>query len=96
MLLASLSFINLRMTFSLFTSAVETVPSVIEALAVLDVLEDIPGSRCWISFQCKEGGATTARGEPIEEAFTALAAHPGFRLEIYLLFNLPPQRILIH
>ena len=74
------------MTISLFTSAVETVPSVIEALAVLDVLEDIPGSRCWISFQCKEGGATTARGEPIEEAFTALAAHPGFRLEIYLLY----------
>jgi len=62
--------------------AVETIPSVIEALAVLDVLEDIPGSRCWISFQCKEGGATTARGEPIEEAFTTLAAHPGFRFKV--------------
>ena len=58
--------------------AVETMPSVVEALSVLDALQELPGSRCWVSFQVKEGGQTTARGEPLDEAFVRLAKHPGF------------------
>jgi len=62
--------------------AVETIPSVLEALAVLDVLEELPGTRCWISFQCRDGGMTTARGEPLDEAFCTLAHHPEFRYKV--------------
>ena len=39
-------------------------------------------SRCWITFQCKEGGLTTARGEPLDEAFCQLVHHPGFRYKV--------------
>ena len=55
--------------------AAETLPSYIEALAILDALEDFPGSRCWISFQCKDE-IHTAKGEPIDEAFNEIMNHP--------------------
>ena len=55
--------------------AIETIPSYIEALAILDALKDVHGARCWISFQCKDD-SHTARGEPIEEAFVQLLNHP--------------------
>ena len=48
--------------------AAETLPSYIEALAILDVMKNFPGLRLWISFQCRDE-SSTARGEPIEEAF---------------------------
>ena len=63
--------------------AVETMPSVIEALAVLDVLEDIPGTRCWLSFQCQAGGMMTAKGEPLDEVFMTLVQHPVFRSKVH-------------
>jgi homocysteine S-methyltransferase len=68
-----------RLTFNEGVSiiAAETLPSYVEALAILDTLEDFPGIRCWISFQCKDD-AHTAAGEPIEEAFRQLVAHPLF------------------
>ncbi len=55
--------------------AAETLPSYIEALAILDALKEVPGARCWISFQCNDQGCT-AKGEPIEEAFRAILEHP--------------------
>jgi len=62
--------------------AVETLPSVVEALAILDALEEVPGSRCWISFQCREGGMSTARGEALEHVLTQLLLHPAFRFKV--------------
>ena len=55
--------------------AIETIPSYKEALAILDILPEFPGSRCWISFQCKNE-SSTAKNEPIEEAFKAVLEHP--------------------
>ncbi len=68
-----------RLTFNnpVTIIAAETLPSFVEALAILDALKDFKGVRCWISFQCRDE-ATTAYGEPIEEAFRELASHPDF------------------
>ena len=55
--------------------AIETIPSYIEALAILDALKEFHGARCWISFQCKDD-SHTAKGEPIEEAFVQIMNHP--------------------
>ena len=62
--------------------AVETIPGSLEALAVLDVLEEFPGTKAWISFQCQDGGQVTAVGEPIEDAFCALVRHRSFRFKV--------------
>ena len=62
--------------------AVETMPGSLEPLAILDVLEEFPGTKAWISFQCQEGGRTTASGEPIEDAFRALHRHRSFKFKI--------------
>lgn len=59
--------------------AAETLPSVEEALAFLDALQEIPGAKCWISFSCRNG-STTARGEPLDEVFEALICHPGMKV----------------
>ena len=66
-----------RLTFknSVNIIAAETIPSYIEALAILDALEDFPGTRCWISFQCKDE-IHTAKGEPIDLAFKEILNHP--------------------
>lgn len=55
--------------------AAETIPSYIEALAILDAMAEIPGTRCWISFQCRDE-SRTAKGELIEDAFRELLNHP--------------------
>jgi len=62
--------------------AVESMPGSTEALAVLDVLEKIPGSRCWMSFKCRSGGSETASGEALDQAFLKTADHPGFRFKV--------------
>lgn len=62
--------------------AVETMPGSLEALAILDVLEEFPGTKAWISFQCQEGGLLTAVGEKIEDAFCALVEHRSFRFKV--------------
>ena len=58
--------------------AVETIPSVDEALAVIDALDEIPGAVCWISFSCRDG-QHTARGEKLDDVFRKLMQHPSFR-----------------
>jgi len=62
--------------------AVESMPGSTEALAVLDVLEKIPGSRCWMSFKCRSGGGETTSGEALDQAFLKIADHPGFRFKV--------------
>ena len=54
--------------------AIETVPDVEEAAAVVEALDgtDVPA---WLSFSCADG-ATTCAGQPIEEAAALVAASP--------------------
>ena len=35
--------------------ACETLPSAVEARVLVDLLEDIPGARAWLSFSCRDG-----------------------------------------
>ena len=51
--------------------AVETIPELEEALAVVEVLEATPGAAAWISFSCADGGHLRS-GVPIEEAVAAV------------------------
>ena len=60
------------------------MPGSLEALAILDVLEEFPGTKAWISFQCQEGGLLTAVGEKIEDAFCALVKHRSFRFKVLI------------
>jgi homocysteine S-methyltransferase len=55
--------------------AFETLPSALEAAAVVRLLDELGGPPAWISFQCQDG-RRTARGEAIEEAVSA-AEHPA-------------------
>lgn len=55
--------------------ALETIPSLTEALAETDVLKEIPEARCWVSFTCKDGEQTW-EGNPIEECMEALNNNP--------------------
>ena len=64
--------------------AVETIPGSLEALAIIDVLEEFPGTKAWISFQCQDGGRLTATGETIEDAFCAIFKHRSFRFKVKL------------
>jgi homocysteine S-methyltransferase len=52
--------------------AFETIPSQLEAEALVDLLDELPGVLAWLSFSCKDG-ARTSEGQPIEEA-VAIAA----------------------
>ena len=36
--------------------AVETIPALAEAEAVLELLGEFPGAQAWLSFTCKVGG----------------------------------------
>jgi len=56
--------------------AIETIPSKVEAIAILNLLnEEFPQARAWVSFQCKDA-KSTARGEPIDEAISATILYP--------------------
>ncbi len=55
--------------------AVETLPGVLEAEAVADILAEFPSLPAWVSFTCQDG-ARTREGEPIEAAVRAAAASP--------------------
>jgi homocysteine S-methyltransferase len=52
--------------------AVETIPELAEAQAVVRVLDATPGTRAWISFACADGGHLRG-GAPIEAAVEAVA-----------------------
>jgi homocysteine S-methyltransferase len=56
--------------------AVETIPEITEARAVVAVLRDYPAIPAWISFSCADD-AHIASGETIEDAVAAVAGLPG-------------------
>lgn len=47
--------------------AFETIPSQLEAEALVDLLDELRGVLAWLSFSCRDG-ARTCEGQPIEEA----------------------------
>lgn len=47
--------------------AFETIPSLLEAEALVDLLAELPGTVAWLSFSCADG-SRTCEGQPIEEA----------------------------
>jgi homocysteine S-methyltransferase len=53
--------------------AFETIPTLREAHVLVGLLDEV-GIPAWLSYSCRDGGATSA-GEPIEEA-VAVADHP--------------------
>ena len=55
--------------------ALETIPSLDEAQALVELLEEAPGPPAWLSFTCGNG-SRTRRGEPIEAAFALADASP--------------------
>ena len=48
--------------------AIETIPTIEEGAALVELLAERDGPPAWLSFSCADG-ATTRRGEPVEEAF---------------------------
>jgi homocysteine S-methyltransferase len=55
--------------------ALETIPSLEEALAILRALEQTPALTAWISFTCRDA-AHVAHGEPLRACAEALAESP--------------------
>jgi len=55
--------------------ACETIPSLVEARAVVRVLRDHPSARAWVTFTCRDG-THTAAGDSITECARALDAEP--------------------
>jgi homocysteine S-methyltransferase len=51
--------------------AIETIPVVKEAEAILDNLHNFPDIKAWVTFQCKDGHST-GHGESIKEAVQAV------------------------
>lgn len=45
--------IKLLMEAGVDLLAIETIPCLAEALAIIDIMNDIPGCRGWITFSCK-------------------------------------------
>ena len=56
--------------------AAETIPELEEAAAIVQLLDETPGSRAWISFSCADGGHLRS-GVPIEAAVEAVAGSPA-------------------
>ncbi len=55
--------------------ACETLPSLLEARAILRVLCEHPDARAWVSFTCRDGWSTSA-GDAIAECARTLNAEP--------------------
>ena len=55
--------------------AIETCPSTVEALVVLELLQHWPGVRAWVSFTCRDG-ERVSEGQRIEEAVAAVTRSP--------------------
>jgi homocysteine S-methyltransferase len=55
--------------------AIETCPSPVEALVVLELLSHWPGARAWVSFTCRDD-AHVSEGQPIEDALRAVTRSP--------------------
>lgn len=56
--------------------AAEGIPSVEEALAIIEVVDTLSGAVCWISFRCIDK-IHLASGERLDDAFKQLTRHPG-------------------
>jgi len=56
--------------------AMETVPSLSEARALLRLLDETPGPPAWVSFSCRDG-ERIADGTPLADCVAALEDHPG-------------------
>ncbi len=56
--------------------ALETIPSLDEGRALIELVDERPGVRAWLSFSCADG-AHTRRGDPIEAAFRLAEDCPG-------------------
>lgn len=55
--------------------ACETLPSLLEARAILRVLRKHPAARAWVTFTCRDGSSTSA-GDAIAECARTLDAEP--------------------
>ena len=55
--------------------AIETIPSIAEAKALVEVLAGFPGARAWFAFTCVDG-ATIADGTPFAEAVALVVGSP--------------------
>jgi homocysteine S-methyltransferase len=55
--------------------ACETLPSLLEARAILRVLREFPEARAWLTFTCRDGASTSA-GDAIAECARTLDAEP--------------------
>ncbi len=55
--------------------ACETLPSLLEARAIVRVLHEHPDARAWVTFSCRDG-ASTAAGDAIAECARVLDAEP--------------------
>jgi homocysteine S-methyltransferase len=56
--------------------AVETVPSLEEAEAIVRLLDDYPGSKAWLSFSCRDGNRISD-GTPFAAAAMVAASSPS-------------------
>ena len=56
--------------------AVETIPSFVEARAIVRALEKVPEIPAWVSFSCRDGGHI-CDGTPIGSAVEVVASAPG-------------------
>ena len=55
--------------------AIETIPSIVEVQALVEVLAGLPDARAWFAFTCADG-ATLADGTPFVEAVALVAESP--------------------
>lgn len=55
--------------------AIETIPSLREAMVLARLLEDYPGITAWVAFSCRDG-AHACEGEDIAVCAAELAPHP--------------------
>jgi len=56
--------------------AIETIPSIVEAAALLQVLDTVPDVPAWVSFSCRDAGHLND-GTPFEAAVDLVAGHPS-------------------
>jgi homocysteine S-methyltransferase len=56
--------------------AIETIPSIVEAEALISVLDDLPDVPAWVSFSCRDASHLND-GTPFDEAVDLVADHPA-------------------
>ena len=55
--------------------AIETIPSLEEAVLLLELIREWPKLRCWVSFTCRDA-ERVSEGQPVTEAIAEVAASP--------------------